>query len=192
MTSLFFLAGFAASSAVRRAVDSATVRVDITTGPAEHITSGWLYGLPNNGTSASSAISDHYYTDVGFHGTRAGGSQLSDGGWSAGGKPAYEMRFNSTLSTYRTARKFNASFTLIANDLWGADGGQDDALYPGDDGNWTETELFFDQLIADMRATDLIDGVVVDIWNEPDYLAFWNRTWPQYLDYWTHAYRYLR
>lgn len=192
MKSPTFLATAAATTMVRGAVDSATVQADKSTGPAGHIASGWLYGLPNNGTEASSQIPDHFYTDVAFHGTRAGGSQLSDGGWVSGGQPAYEMRFNSTLSTYRTARRYNGTFTLIASDLWGADGGQDDTLYPGDDGNWTEMELFFDQLISDMRKNDLIEGVVIDLWNEPDYTLFWNRTWPQYLDYWTHAHRYLR
>lgn len=81
---------------------------------------------------------------------------------------------------------------MIASDLWGADGGQDDALYPGDKGNFTELEAFFDQLTTDMREHGLIDGVVIDIWNEPDYPLFWNRTWEQYLDYWTHSYRYFR
>jgi hypothetical protein len=102
------------------------------------------------------------------------------------------MRFNSTLSTYRSARKYDAHFILIANDLWGADGGQDGALYPGDNGNWTETEAFLDQLILDMRTNDLIEDVTIDIWNEPDYPLFWERSWEQYLDYWNHAYNYLR
>ena len=185
-------AGISASAAVARMVGTASVQLDQTTGPAAQLGSGFLYGIPNNGTSASTAIPDHFYTEMGFRGTRAGGSQLSDGGWVSGGREAYERRFNSTLSTYRTARKYKGYFILIASDLWGADGGQDDALYPGDDGNFTETDAFFDQLIADMRAHSLVDGVIIDLWNEPDYPLFWNRTWEQYLDYWTHSHHYLR
>ena len=193
MKSLAVAAGLASVALAAKCPGGrAIVQLDQTTGPAKQLASAWLYGLPNNGTSASNAIPDHFYTDVGFRGTRAGGSQLSDGGWSTGGKPPYEMRFNSTLSTYRTARKFNADFTLIMSDLWGADGGQDGTLYPGDNGNWTQTTLFLEQLVKDMRANNLIDGVYMDIYNEPDHRLFWGRTWDQYIQYWNHAYHYIR
>jgi hypothetical protein len=43
-----------------------------------------------------------------------------------------------------------------------------------------------------MRANDMVDGVVFDIWNEPDYALFWERSWDQYLEYWNHAYHFLR
>ena len=192
MKSFTLSVGFAASAVAKCLSGKATVDLDSLTGPAEQLASAFLYGIPNNGTSASDAIPDHFFTDIKFWGTRAGGSHLSDGGWSTGGKPPYIQRFNSTLSTYRTARKYDATFILIANDLWGADGGQDGSLYPGDDGDWTETEAFYDQLISDMRSNDLIEGVILDIWNEPDYQFFWGRTQQQYLDYWNHAYNYLR
>ncbi|KAH8173464.1 glycosyl hydrolases family 39 domain-containing protein [Sarocladium implicatum] len=170
----------------------AIVDLGSTHGPAEQLASGFLYGIPNNGTSASTAIPDHFYTEIGFRATRGGGSQTSDAGWTSGDLEAYRTRFNSTLSAYRTARKFNASYILIASGIWGADGGQDGSLYPGDDGDWTETDAFYTQLFSDMRENNMIDGIVFDIWNEPDYALFWERDWEQYLAYWNHAYQLLR
>lgn len=193
MKSAIISAGLVSCAAASKCLKGkATVRLGSTHGPADQLGSGFLYGIPNNGTSASTAIPDHFYTDIGFRATRGGGSQTSDAGWTSGDLEAYRTRFNSTLSAYRTARKFNASYILIASGIWGADGGQDGSLYPGDDGDWTETDAFYTQLFSDMRENDMIEGIVFDIWNEPDYALFWERDWEQYLAYWNHAYQLLR
>jgi len=38
----------------------------------------------------------------------------------------------------------------------------------------------------------MLEGLVIDVWNEPDVDSFWNRSWEQYLEYWIRAVRLLR
>lgn len=70
MKSSVIEAATAASSVVAYTVGTASVQLQKTTGPAKHLGSGFLYGIPNNGTSASTAIADHFYMEMGFLGTR--------------------------------------------------------------------------------------------------------------------------
>lgn len=53
-------------------------------------------------------------------------------------------------------------------------------------------EVFFGQLISDLKENDMLEGLVFDIWNEPELTIFWNRTWDQYLDYYVRAHRIIR
>ncbi|KAI1047569.1 hypothetical protein LB505_011146, partial [Fusarium chuoi] len=122
-----------------------------------------------------------------------GGAQIPSLGWARGGYKGYLSRFNSTLSNYRTTRKYNADFILLPHDLWGADGGQgSNSPFPGDNGNWTETELFWNQLVSDLKAHNMLDGLVIDVWNEPDIDIFWDRPWTQFLEYYNRATKLLR
>lgn len=172
-----------------------TAHVDLTQlrGPATQLASGWIYGFPDNSTSASSAIPDHFITDVKFHSSRAGCAQTPSPGWASGGLEGYIPRFESTLSNYRTTRKYGGEFVLLPHDLWGSDGIQgEDALYPGDDGDWSEMEAFLDRVTTDIKANDMTGGLIIDIWNEPNLWLFWNRTWPQYLDLWERSFNIYR
>jgi hypothetical protein len=97
------------------------------------------------------------------------------------------------LSNYRTTRKHGGEFIYLLPAAWGADGGQSEGFaYPGDDNNRTSWDEFLERTLDDVKKSDMIEGLVVDIWNEPDYPLFWERSWEQYLDYWNHAYNYLR
>jgi hypothetical protein len=79
-------------------------------------------------------------------------------------------RFNSTLSNYRSTRKYSGDFILLVHDIWGADGGQSaDSVYPGDNGDWSEMEASLFQLTEDIKANNMLEGLVLDIWN--DHLA---------------------
>ncbi|KAH8672313.1 glycoside hydrolase superfamily [Ilyonectria robusta] len=163
---------------------TATVNLAVSNDVADALGSGFIYGFPDNGTSVSTAIPDHFLTDIRFQTGRAGGAQTDSDGWMNSGRAGYTGRFDSTLSNYRTARKFGAQFIMLPHDMWGAQGGMSETdLHPGDNGDWTEMERFLDQLISDMQANDMLDGVIIDLWNEPDLDGFWHRSWDQYLEY---------
>ncbi|KLP06522.1 uncharacterized protein LW94_12451 [Fusarium fujikuroi] len=172
---------------------TATVDLSKSHGPAQALGSGFIYGWPDNGTHVDTSIPDYLATDIKFNANRGGGAQIPSLGWARGGYEGYLGRFNSTLSNYRTTRKYNADFILLPHDLWGADGGQgSNSPFPGDNGNWTETELFWNQLVSDLEAHNMLEGLVIDVWNEPDIDIFWDRPWPQFLEYYNRATKLLR
>jgi hypothetical protein len=171
---------------------SANVNLAQRTGSAKFLASGFIYGFPDNGSQADTSIPANLVTDIKFIASRAGGAQLPSKGWAADGYQGYIPRFNSTLSNYRTTRKYGGDFILLPHDLWGADGGQGDSTYPGDNGNWTSMESFYAQLIKDIKANNMLEGLVFDIWNEPDLDIFWDRPWSQFLDYYGRAHQILR
>ncbi|KAK7212802.1 hypothetical protein V2G26_019980 [Clonostachys chloroleuca] len=189
-----FISTLAATGAARslgkRSSGTATVNLAEPIGDAKYLASGFIYGWPDNGVDAASSIPDHFATDIKFNACRAGGAQLPapSKGWAFGGYEGYIGRFNSTLSNYLTTRKFGGDFILLVHDLWGADGGSgNDALFPGDNGDWTEVDTFIKQLVSDIQANNMLEGLVIDIWNEPELEIFWARTWEQYLEYYVHA-----
>ncbi|KAL2871435.1 glycoside hydrolase superfamily [Aspergillus lucknowensis] len=99
-----------------------------------------------------------------------------------------QFRWESALSNYRTARQHGGQFILLVHDLWGADSLQPaDAPFPGDNGDWAFYDEFFSALVQNMKQADMIEGVVIDIWNEPDGANFWNRPQDQYLQMWGRA-----
>ncbi|KAH7018741.1 glycoside hydrolase superfamily [Macrophomina phaseolina] len=188
------LAGFALATPIadavfnKRATDTAVVSLANNTGKPSHYASGVLYGIPDT----QNQIPDHFYTDIGFNYARAGGAQVASPGrgwiWNE-----YPARFASALSNYQTARKYGANFILLPHDVWGADGTQNSsAPYPGDNGDWSSYDAYLDQLLADLKSNDMTEGLVFDIWNEPDLSAFWNRDQDQYLQVWGRTYHKIR
>jgi hypothetical protein len=177
---------------IRQAASKGIATVDFSksVGPAKSLASGWIYGFPDNGTSADFSISENFVKEIKFHATRSGGAQIPAKGWVAGLKD-YTGRFNSTLSNYRTTRHYGGDFILLVHDLWGADGGSI-STFPGDNGNWTLADAFLKQLAADLRKNNMLDGLVLDLWNEPDGTNFWDRSWDQYLAYWERSYNFFR
>ncbi|TLD07799.1 hypothetical protein PgNI_11113 [Pyricularia grisea] len=183
-----------AASLATRQTTAGTATVNLTTsiGHAKCLGSGFIYGWPDNGTSVDTSIPDYLAQGIRFNSTRAGGAQIAARGW-AGGFDGYKERFNSALSNYRTTRKYGGDFILLPHDLWGADSVQSSGTaFPGDNGNWTDAYLFLDQLVADLKANDMLEGLVIDIWNEPDGSSFWARSWQQYLDYYVKAHNYIK
>jgi hypothetical protein len=177
-------------SAVLAANGVATVNVASDKGAASSLASGWIYGFVDNGVSVSNAIPTNYIDDVKFKATRAGGAQIPARGWVNGIKDYYG-RYNSTLSNYRTARAHKGDFILLVHDIWGADGGAV-AVFPGDNGNWTSTDAFLEQLAKDIVKDNILDGLILDLWNEPDIDIFWKRSWDQYLAYYVRAHKFFR
>lgn len=207
------LAGFALATPIadavfnKRATDTAVVSLANNTGKPSHYASGVLYGIPDT----QNQIPDHFYTDIGFNYARAGGAQVASPGrgwiWNEYPvSPGYALepcihahhgklqaRFASALSNYQTARKYGANFILLPHDVWGADGTQNSsAPYPGDNGDWSSYDAYLDQLLADLKSNDMTEGLVFDIWNEPDLSAFWNRDQDQYLQVWGRTYHKIR
>ncbi|KAG9258831.1 glycoside hydrolase superfamily [Emericellopsis atlantica] len=171
---------------------TATVKVAEPSGTPEHWASGFIYGFPSNGDgSASDAIPSDLVEGMGFNYCRAGGAQMANAlGWVAG---QYEGRFMSALSNYRTTREYGGRFTLLMHDLWGADGKQGDGIkWPGDNGDWTEYDSFLDTVFGDLKANDALDGLDIDIWNEPDISGFWDTTQEQYLATWNRTWHRIR
>ncbi|KAJ0335321.1 hypothetical protein COL922a_009408 [Colletotrichum nupharicola] len=128
---LFNVAALAASSAAaaispRQSSGAATVDVSKTTGEADFLGSGFIYGFPDNGQDADNSIPDYFLTDIKFRTCRACGAQIAASGWAIGGEEGYRGRFDSTLSNYRTTRKYNADFILLPHDIWGSQGGSNE------------------------------------------------------------------
>jgi hypothetical protein len=189
------LASRTAASPSRRstAVGTATVNLHSTAGVPQQLGSGFIYGFPDNGTQPETVIPDYLVTGFKFKANRAGGAQTAAKGWATGGLDGYRGRFESALSNYRTTRKYGGEFILLPHDIWGADGTQDASFpYPGDDGDWSNMETFWNQLISDLKANNMLDDIVLDLWNEPDLDLFWNRSWGQYLEYFVRATKLVR
>lgn len=174
-----------------RLASTAIVNADKSTGATAYLASGFIYGFPDNGTNAQTAIPDHFLTDIKFGATRAGGAQISAPGWASGGYKGYQKRFESALSNYKSARKYGGSFILLPHDLWGAQGGGA-SQFPGDNGNWSEMEKFWNQVVADLKSNNMLEGLVIDVWNEPDGEGFWARSWAQYVEYYVRATKLIR
>lgn len=52
---------------------TATVNLKVPQGTPNHLASGFIYGIPDT----ANQVPSHFYTDMGFKYTRAGGSQLA-------------------------------------------------------------------------------------------------------------------
>ncbi|KAF4341545.1 glycoside hydrolase family 39 [Fusarium beomiforme] len=186
------------SSAIEpRQSSSNTATVDLSKGRGspQHLASGFIYGIPDVGFGQSpDQIPDHFYSDMGFNYARAGGAQISEGGWIYG-LNAYKARLESTKQNYETSRKFGARFQILPHDIWGTDHTNQSSVWPGDNGDWTDYDNFLDQLLGDLQANDMLEGLDFDIWNErhrPDGDWFWNRSQDQYLQLWNRTYHRIR
>ncbi|MFE9644669.1 RICIN domain-containing protein [Streptomyces sp. NPDC006365] len=163
-----------------------SVAVDFATagGAPTYRASGTIYGMSENG----SLPQDHFYKDIKWQFMRAGGAQLDNpGGWVAG---KYDRRWNSTLAQYKRTKALGGTFAILPHDLWGADG-TTSPTFPGDNGDWTLFDSFYDRLLADAKAAGMTD-IQWDIWNEPDWHPFWDRPQAQYLEMWKRAYQKIR
>jgi hypothetical protein len=163
-----------------------TVAVDFATvgGAPTYRASGTIYGMSENG----SLPQDHFYKDIKWRYMRAGGAQLDNpGGWVAG---KYDRRWNSTLAQYKRTKALGGTFVILPHDLWGADG-TTTPTFPGDNGDWSRFDAFYDRLLSDVKAAGMTD-IEWDIWNEPDCSLFWGSGQPQYLEMWKRSYQKIR
>ncbi|KAF5529495.1 glycoside hydrolase family 39 [Fusarium mexicanum] len=175
--------------------DSSTAYVDLAdrVGPSSHNASAFIYGMPLNKTK--NQIPSHFYSDIGIKYGRAGGAQLDKPcrGW-AFGPDEYKCRFEATMINYKQTRKFGAQFIILPHDIWGIDYRDSVPSYqfPGDGGNWTSYDNFLNQLVRDLKSRNALDGLIWDIWNEPDIGGFWGRSIQQWVDLYIRTHKRLR
>ncbi|KAI5364651.1 Putative glycoside hydrolase superfamily [Septoria linicola] len=159
--------------------NTAVVDLSVKRGTPQHLASGFIYGIPDTNQNQ---IPDIFYQDIGFNYGRFGGAQLDAGGWIYG-KSAYNARLQSTYNNYVTSRKYGAKVVLLPHDIWGTDHANSSTVWPGDNGDWTDYDNFLNTLISDLKRLNMLNGLVWDLWNEPDLgTAFWGRSQAQYLD----------
>lgn len=178
------------SSLVRRDDNTtASVNLGVAKGSPQHWASGFIYGIPDT----PDQIPDHWYTDMGFNYGRTGGAQLTAParGW-IWGHEEYLGRLNSALSNYQTCRKYGAEVVMLPHDIWGTDSTNDTTVWPGDNGDWTDWDNFVQTLMADLADNDALEGLVWDIWNEPDIDIFWKRSQQQWIDLYIRTHKILR
>jgi hypothetical protein len=97
------------------------------------------------------------------------------------------------LSNYKTTRKHGGQFIYLLPALWGADGGQSESFeYPGDNGDWTRWDAFLEQTLQDIQDSDMTEGLVIDIWNEPDLSFFWSASKEQWLALWSRTFKKVK
>ncbi|KAJ5122932.1 hypothetical protein N7448_009029, partial [Penicillium atrosanguineum] len=108
------------------------------------------------------------------------------------GLQEYKGRLASTLSNYQTCRKYGADFIILPHDIWGTDHANFSTVWPGDGGDWSDYDLFVRTLMADLKAHDALEGLVWDIWNEPDIEVFWVRSQQQWIDLYIRTHKILR
>ncbi|KAG8989256.1 hypothetical protein FRB93_003696 [Tulasnella sp. JGI-2019a] len=164
------------------------VDLSVNNGASVHRASGVLYGVPD----VQGQIPSSFYTGMGFNYLSAGGAQdPAATGWIYGG---YTTRILEVISNYKTARTYGAQFILKMSDIWGADGTQaTTAIWPGDNGSYTEFDRFLAQLVSDLKANSMTTNIKILIWNEPDLgTVFWYPGQARYLAMWSHAVTYLR
>ncbi|PVH80942.1 glycoside hydrolase family 39 protein [Cadophora sp. DSE1049] len=193
-TSIVLCTSASSVEVAKRQLGTATVSLAQPSGTPSHLASGFIYGIPDNSSSISTQIPDHFYTDIKFNYCRAGGAQLPapSRGWIFGIEE-FDNRFASALSNYRTSRKFGARYILLVHDLWGADSLQSSSsVFPGDNGDFSNYNAFLDRLIASLKSNNMIDGLDIDIWNEPDIQGFWTRTPEQWVQMWGVGYHRFR
>jgi len=162
--------------------DGMTANVDLSSnlGSPTHFASGFIYGI----LDTPDQIPDHWYENMGFNYGKAGGAQLNapSRGWIWN---ELDGRFQSTLSNYNTCRKYGAAFIILPHDVWGTDHANSSTIWPGDDGDFTNYDEFIQSLMSNLKANNTLDGLVWDIWNEPDSSGFWPRFQQQLLDLYT-------
>jgi hypothetical protein len=168
---------------------TATVNLGVSKGEPSHWASGFIYGIPDT----LNQIPDHWYTQMGFRYGRAGGAQLDAParGW-IWGVQEYNGRLASTLSNYQTCRKYGADFILLPHDIWGTDHANSSTVWPGDNGDWSDYDIFVRTLMADLKTNHALEGLVWDIWNEPDISIFWMRDQQQWIDLYIRTHKILR
>ncbi|RPB08063.1 hypothetical protein P167DRAFT_494778, partial [Morchella conica CCBAS932] len=169
---------------------TATIDFSTTRGAPKQYGSGILYGIPD---TDAWQIPKHFFTDIGINHGRGGGSQVPGKGW-VGGEADYVARIKSVHSNYLKLRELGGNFFMLNSGLWGGDGllVASDPL-PGDNDDWSSYDAFLLRVAADINSLGMTQGLIVELWNEADYSAFWlNRSKEQWLKAWGWAYHRLR
>jgi hypothetical protein len=196
LTAVAAVAAALAAPAAPASASNQTVTVNFasTTGTANGVGSGFLYGLSQDGTGPDDGLLASLAPTSG----RGGGARLAGGGWIGAGYTdgtGFTTRIDSAIDQ---ARRLNGlpghpAYDLLLSDLYGADTTQPSGTtYPCTNGNCANWISFIDDVVADVQAA----GVTVhyDIWNEPDNGSFWAPGYAgtQYFQMWDSAVNEIR
>ena len=64
--------------------------------------------------------------------------------------------------------------------------------WPGDDGNWADYDNYIKTLLNDLVSNNMLGGLVIEIWNEPDLTIFWKRSLQQWVDLYVRTHKAIR
>ncbi|VUC29732.1 unnamed protein product [Clonostachys rosea] len=179
---------------------TATVTLDSASGTAAFIANGVHNGIPPNdfssyvkGTPPAKAavqtqIPDQFFSGIKLQNARGGQGNLPkpSRGWMYG-KEEYKNRFRAFHSDYLTTRKFGGNYTLMLGNLFGQR--NDTSPHPGDDGDWASWDEFVTTICSDLVKNNILDGLDIEIWNEPDIQFYYYSTW---LQVWGRAFYQLK
>ena len=174
------------------AAESLTVNLASTTGPANGVGEGFLYGVSQNGTQPP----DQYLQPLGITAFRGGGHVT--GGWINDGYTDGSGTQTDVATVIAQARRltqgpYHAQYQVLLSDIYGADGGQpSNTMYPCTSGNCSNWVTFIADVVGALQATGL--PFAYDIWNEPDISVFWpgGAQTTQYYQMWNSAYQEIR
>ena len=80
----------------------------------------------------------------------------------------------------------------MPHDVWGTDHANSSTVWPGDNGDWKDYDLFIRTLMTDLRNAGALDALVFDVWNEPDIGIFWPRSLQQWVDLYIRTHKLIR
>ena len=168
--------------------DSVTVEMAAPCGAPSYRASGFIYGIAADGSQPpNSLLSDIKVTHL-----RCGGAQMGcpNGGYVNG---QYDARWNAVKAYYAKAKAIGGTLLILVHDIWGADAVCNVPRWPGQNGDWSEYTSFIAQLISDAKANGMTGpDVRWELWNEPDYGAFWGASQDQWLEMWKRGYQQIR
>lgn len=172
------------------------VTVDLSTsvGKPDHTASGFLYGLSYDGDRPS----DRWLVPLKPGLFVGGGARVEGGAWAKGGREGYEKRWEMVEQQYErvAALPGDAEYVIRISDLWGADAVtvvDEDDPFPGDEGDWDGWEALLERITADVKRSGMDPAKIqFEMWNEPNYSLFWNRSRAQYRTLWRRGTRKLR
>lgn len=173
---------------VPAAKDSVTLDMAVTADAPTYRASGFIYGI----AADASEPPNQMLSDIKVRHLRVGGAQLGcpNGGYVNG---QYAARWNAVKAYYAKAKQVGATLLVLVHDIWGADAVCKVPRWPGANGDWTEYTDFMTQLMNDAKANGMTGpDVRWELWNEPDYAAFWGASQAQWLEMWKRGYRLVR
>ncbi|SPO29088.1 uncharacterized protein UTRI_06037 [Ustilago trichophora] len=172
------------------------VDLSVYGGVPAHLGAGILYGLPDGpafSPDSAPTLPSTLFPGAGINFERAGGAQIPFAGYNGGNITGYKERFQSTLQNYQYATARGAKFVLLPHDLWGADAATASTnVYPCDNNDCSQYGVFLEMLISDLKSNNMLPGLHIDLWNEPDGYNFWPRSQDQYLQAYAYAYNKYR
>jgi hypothetical protein len=176
--------------------ETVTINLASTSGTANGVGAGFLYGMSADGQSPT----DNLFTPLAVNSARGGGADLAGAGWVGDGYTAgtgYTTRVNAVIAQARrvNAQPSHGVYDVLVSDVFAAYDGSlppGSATFPCNAANCTNWVSFVTRLVNDISAAGV--NVRYDIWNEPDSGFFWPPGYAgtQYFQMWDSAVNTIR